>query len=143
MTLGIYELMTIFCAALMGYIADKYDWKFLHILGWILAICGVVVMSLFPTVLMLILSGAIVGIGNNMFSESAHHALEKYDIDHAEDGAFMALSAIARESGYMVSPIVCGILYGTYGFQAALLFCATCVVLIGCLMIWQTLKLKR
>jgi nitrate reductase gamma subunit len=68
----------------------------------------------------LILLGVVIGVGNNLTYTSAQHALEAYDDDHDEDGAFVALREIVLNSGYAVVPILLGMIYAQGGFVASL-----------------------
>jgi len=141
--MGIYDLVTMLLAGLCGYIADRYNWKFIHGLGWFLIAIGSVLLPNVSLSVGLILAGFIIALGNNLSAFAANHILTKHDIDHREDGSFMALTTMVRSLGYVVAPIVTGYLYYNFGFFVALGF--TCIVstIIAIWMMWQTSILKR
>ncbi|MCA9487248.1 MAG: MFS transporter [Nanoarchaeota archaeon] len=140
--LGVYELVTIFIAGISGYLADKYNWRHIHSFGWFLILLGVALMPFFVWPLSLIIIGAIIGVGNNLFYFAAEHALEAYDIDHKEDGEFMAINKMVGDFSYGISPILVGFLYFKYGFQSSLIFSSLISGSIALWMIWLTYKIK-
>jgi uncharacterized YccA/Bax inhibitor family protein len=141
--LGIYEIVTILIAGYSGYLADKYKWNNMLKLGWLLAIIGLVLMPIFPSTIGLIIAGAIIAIGNNIFAFSAEHALEKFDIDHREDGEFMGLKNLLLDTCYGVSPLIAGILYSVFGFAITLFVMAAFLSIIGILTIFLSVKLGK
>lgn len=138
--LGIYELVTIFIAGICGYMADKYNWKHIHSIGWFLVMVGVMLMPFFAWPLSLIIIGFVIGVGNNMFVFAAEHALEAFDIDHKEDGAFMATNKMVGDFSYGISPVIAGFLYFEYGFEIALMFSSFICILLAIWMIWLTYR---
>lgn len=141
--LGIYEIVTIFLATYSGYLADKYNWRHLHSFGWCLVVIGVLFLPFYSFPLGLIIIGAIIALGNNLFWFAAEHALEKYDIDHEEDGEFISLKTMMSNLGYAISPLVCGFLYKVYGFSVALLFASVVCSIIGVWMIYLTFESEK
>lgn len=131
MQLGIYEIITILFAGYAGYLADKHKWHKILKIGWALTILGVALMPFFPFSIGLILTGVIIAIGNNLFSFSAEHALEEYDIDHKEDGEFMALKNVVLDTCFGIAPIIAGVLYGLAGFQVTLIVLAVFIGGVG------------
>lgn len=141
--MGIYDLVTMLLAGFCGYLADRYNWKLTHLLGWLLVAIGVVLLPIMNVSLGLIVAGFIIALGNNLSAFSASHILTKHDIDHREDGSFMALLTMVRSGGYVISPVITGYLYHEYGFSVSLWFACAISGIIALWMIWQTLKLKR
>ena len=132
--LGIYEIVTVFFAGYAGYLADRYHWRAVHLLGWVLAAVGAIGLLWSPGVWPLVIAGALIGIGNNFFAFAASHALEAHDIDHRRDGAFVGLSNMVSDLGYAVGPLVAGILYSTAGFGGSIAFAVAVTILIGSFM---------
>lgn len=141
--LGIYELVTIFLAGYSGYLADKYNWKYFHSLGWVLILIGVILMPVYSFPSGLIIIGLIIGIGNNFSFFSAEHVLEAKDIDHKEDGAFMAVNKMSLDASYAISPIIAGFLYNLYGFSISLFFSSIICSFLAVWMIYLTLESEK
>jgi MFS family permease len=120
LTLGIYELVTIFAAAYAGYLADRYNWVKINTIGWALAAVGSIMLLFSTKVLWLVIIGAVIAIGNNLFAFAASHALEENDIDHEEDGAFIGINNLVTDLGYGIAPLIIGVIYSFYGFSASL-----------------------
>ena len=143
MELGIYELITMFIAGYAGYLADKYDWKHLHSLGWFFILAGVIAMPFYPGVFGLIIVGLIIALGNNLSYFAADHVLEEHDIDHREDGSFMSLRRMVANIGYAIAPILAGFIYIHYGFQISLWYITVLCGLLAFWMIWQTYQFEE
>lgn len=126
--LGIYELITIFFAGMAGYAADNYNWRHLNTLGWLLVAAGAIALLFSDTTLSLILVGVIIAVGNNLFAFAGSHALEAYDKDHRDDGAFIGFSNMVNDLGYALGPLAAGFAYAYGGFTASLLFAVTATV---------------
>ena len=141
--LGIYEIITMFLAGYAGYLADKYNWKHIHSFGWACIGAGVLIMPFYPNMLGLVIVGVIIGIGNNLSYYAAEHVLEKYDIDHREDGAFSSLRRMVCNIGYAVAPIVAGFMYSKYGFQVSLWYIAVTCSVLAAWMMWQTYRFEE
>ncbi len=119
--LGIYEIVTICLAGYIGHMADKHDWKTISKLGWLSIATGVLCLPFYSWPIWLIIVGFIIAFGNNLTAFSALHVLEKYDIDHREDGAFIALKFMWSDTLYAITPAIVGILYFKFGFAISLL----------------------
>lgn len=143
LTLGIYELVTILGAAYAGYLADRYRWSRVNAIGWTLAAFGAVLLLFSSTVWWLVLIGAVIAIGNNLFAFASSHALEANDIDHQEDGAFVGLHNLVSDLGYGIAPLVIGLVYARGGFAAGMGFATATTVVLACLMIPLTRHLAR
>lgn len=120
--LGIYDLVGMFFAAYAGYLADKYHWKYLHVGAWSIVLFGLMLLPLYPVTTALILVGFIIALGRHLVYAVAQNVLEKHDVDHKEDGAFVALGSMVMNIGYVLAPLACGYLYGQYGFEMTLWF---------------------
>jgi MFS family permease len=140
--LGIYEVVTIFAAAYIGYLADKHDWTKIFILGWSFIAIGVLALPFFDWPIWLVIVGLIIAFGDNMAAFSGLHLLEATDKDHAEDGAFIAFKYLFSDIGYAISPIIAGFLYYSYGFRIGLVFASLVGLVAGIIMIWFVLKKK-
>ena len=141
--LGIYEIMTVALAGYSGYLADRYDWRTIHTVGWVMAMVGTFALIFSPAVWWLVMIGGIIAIGNNFFAFAASHALEAHDIDHREDGSFIGIRNFATDIGYAIGPIIAGVLYAFYGFAASLSFAVIATSILGCAMIWFGLQKKK
>lgn len=141
--LGIYEVVTILMAGYTGYLADKYNWRHIHSLGWFVMALGVILLPFSNYPLWLILIGLIIAIGNNLFVFAADHALELYDGDHSADGSFLSLKQIALDTGYAISPLMVGFLYSAYGFTVSLSSISVLCVILAAMMIRITYKSER
>ena len=141
--LGVYELITIFFAGAAGYIADRYNWRHVHALGWLLAAAGALALLVSQDVFWLIGIGAIIAIGNNLFSFAGSHALEAYDGDHAEDGTFIGLSNMVMDLGYAIGPLAAGFAYVYGGFTGSLMFAVTVTLSLGAVMTMLGYMLKE
>lgn len=136
--LGIYDLVTIFFAGVCGYLADRYNWKIVNTIGWFFVLIGVTLLPAASVSVSLILAGLVIAVGNNLSYFSAEHALTKYDIDHREDGSFMALMTMLRSLGYVVSPMIAGFLYHRFNFSVALIYACILSGAIALFMMWRT-----
>lgn len=141
--LGVYDLVTAFFAGYAGYLADKYNWRHTHSLGWFFVIIGLAALPFYGWPAWLIIVGLVIAIGNNLSYYAAAHALEAHDIDHREDGAFIGVKSIVNSLGYAIAPLLAGFLYSRYGFSVSLgvnsLICAS----IAFSMIWLTWRLEN
>jgi hypothetical protein len=119
LTLWIYEIITIFCAGLCWLLADRFSWKNLSMLWWLLI--GVwVVIFIVPTgniYVSLLIGGVLIAIGNNMIFWASSHILEKTDHDHKEDGSFVALQRIVENIGFVIMPVILWIVIENYSLQ--------------------------
>lgn len=140
--LGIYEVVTIFAAAYIGYLADKHDWRKLFFLGWGFITIGVMALPFFDWPMWLIIVGLIIAFGDNMAAFSGLHLLEATDDDHAEDGAFVAFRYLFSDVGYAIAPIIAGFLYYSFGFRIGLTFASFVGLVLGTTMIWFVAKKK-
>lgn len=141
LSLGVYELVTILGAAYAGYLADRYAWSRLNVLGWTLASLGSVLLLFSSATWWLVVAGAVVAVGNNLFAFASSHALEANDRDHEEDGAFIGLNNLVEDLGYGISPLVIGFLYARGGFDAGMGFAAVVTVALAALMILLTRRI--
>jgi predicted MFS family arabinose efflux permease len=141
--LGIYDLVTVFTAGICGHLADKYNWKKMHLSGWIIVLAGMWMLPLLNFRLGLIIAGLIIGIGNNLFYYSACHALEKYDKMHKEDGAFTAFTKMCETLGYAISPLLVGAVYYYYGFTMALVAGISLSSIVALLMIVFSVRMGK
>ncbi|EKD24482.1 MAG: hypothetical protein ACD_81C00004G0002 [uncultured bacterium] len=141
--LGVYDLVTAFFAGYAGYLADKYNWKHTHSLGWLFIIVGLIALPFYGWPVWLIIVGFIIGIGNNLAYYSAAHALEANDIDHREDGEFVGLKSIVSSLGYAIAPLIAGFLYSQYGFKMSLSVNSLLCICVALWMIWLTWKLEN
>jgi len=142
LTLGIYEVVFFLTATYFGSLADKKNWRVSHILGWILMAIGVIVLPLNSFPMWLIMIGIIIAVGNSMSNFAADHALEEYDVDHREDGSFIALKNIVNDTGYALAPLAAGFLFYKWGFEASLSFTIILTIIIAAWMTWLTKKTK-
>lgn len=140
--MGIYDLVTLSFAGLCGYLADRYNWKLIHGLGWLLILVGSVVLPNAAASITLTLTGLVIAVGNNLSHFSAEHVLTKFDIDHREDGSFMALMTMVGGVGAVVSPIIAGYLYYHLGFSAGIGYACMVSAMIAVFMIWRMRKLN-
>jgi len=140
--LGIYELITIFLAGVAGWAADRYNWRYMHIIGWLMIAAGTIAMPFAPTLGGLIAAGVVIGIGNNIACYAATHALERYDIDHREDGAYDAFGRMISNVGWAIAPVIAGLMYATYSFESSLFICTATGVGLAIWMISLTLHLR-
>ncbi len=141
--LGIYEIVTIFLAGYLGFLADKFNWKHIHTFGWSLAILGVILMPIFSLPLGLVISGFIIALGSNLFFSASEHVLEKFDFDHQEDGEFISLKNVILDISYGISPIIMGILYHMKGFETTLAILAGIIAIVGLFIIRFAWKLEK
>lgn len=142
-TLGIYELVTVFCALFCGIIADRFSWKRIEFFAWAITIVLAWAICFYTSVYFLILLGFFIGLANNFFSAAGYHALAEFNTDQKNEKSFTMLGRIIMNSGYMVSPLVCGVLYQSYGFVPAMMFIAVCVSRIGVWMMWLLWNTKK
>lgn len=140
MTLGVYELVFFATAVFFGYIADRHNWRASHVWGWILVAIGVLLLPINNIPSWLILVGVVIAIGNSMSNFAADHALAEYDVDHREDGSFIALKNIVNDTGYAIAPLVAGYLFYRGGFEISLSFTIILSVVIAIWMAWLTKK---
>lgn len=140
--LGIYEIVTICLAGYVGRMADKYNWKMISKLGWLSIAIGVICLPFYSWPVWLIIVGFIIAFGNNLTAFSAFHVLEKHDIDHREDGAFIALKFMLSDSLYALTPAIVGILYFNFGFTISLLLPALVGIFLAALTTRFIKKLK-
>lgn len=132
--LGIYEIVTICLALFCGLLADRWDWRKLEARSWALMLIMIWLLPFWHSPLALVFLGFFIGAANNFFMAASYHALAKHDVDHEEDGQFNSFADTVMNLGYMIAPVICGILYQAYGFQVSLLFVASSVTIIG---IWM------
>jgi len=130
LVLGIYEIVTILIAGYIGYLADKHNWKKILKIGWFVIALGVIFLPFYSWPWWLILIGIIIAFGNNLAAFSALHALEKYDIDHKEDGEFIAFKYMISDLLYALTPMLVGVLYFKFGFSISLLLPTTVGILL-------------
>ncbi|MCX6780534.1 MAG: MFS transporter, partial [Candidatus Magasanikbacteria bacterium] len=142
MHLGVYDLVTALFAGYAGYLADKYNWRHTHSLGWIFVVIGLIALPFYSWPTWLIIVGFVIAIGNNLSYYAAAHALEAHDIDHREDGSFIGLKTISNSLGYAVAPILAGYLYSQYGFATSLGVNSFLCAIIAFAMIWLTWKIE-
>lgn len=140
--LGIYEVVTILFAGYIGHLADKYNWKKIAILGWLSIALGVIAMPFYSWPIWLIIVGFIIAFGNNLAAFSAFHALAKYNIDHKEDGAFIAFKYMVSDVLYALTPALVGILYFNFGFSVSLITPVIAGLTLSALIIKFVKKLK-
>jgi len=140
--LGIYDLVTALFAGYAGYLADRYNWRHTHSIGWIFVILGLMVLPFYELPAWLIMVGFIIAVGNNLSYYAASHALEANDIDHKEDGEFIGLKNIITNLGWAISPLIAGFLYSRYGFTFSLVVNSSLCILIALAMVWLTWKLE-
>lgn len=143
LSLGIYEIVTILLAGYVGYLADRYDWRKIFMVGWALVGVGTVALAAGDGLAWLIGVGAAVAVGNNLFGFAASHALEEYDADHREDGAFAGIDAFVSDACYAIGPLVAGAVYYAWGFQATLAFAAGVSVVLAIGMIALAARLRE
>lgn len=141
--LGVYDLVTAFFAGYAGYLADKYNWRHIHSLGWIFVILGLIALPFYDWPTWLIIIGFIIAIGNNLSYYSAAHALEANDIDHMEDGSFVGIKSIISSLGYSIAPLIAGFIYVRYGFKTSLSISSLICIGIALAMIWLTWNLEN
>jgi len=141
--LGVYDLVTALFAGYAGYLADKYNWRHTHSLGWIFVIAGLIALPFYGWPTWLIIVGFIIAIGNNLSYYSAAHALEANDIDHREDGEFVGLKSIVSSLGYAIAPLIAGFMYSTYGFKPALIASSSICIVLALSMVWLTWELEN
>jgi MFS family permease len=135
LTLGVYELITIFAAGYAGYLADKYNWVKINAIGWALAGVGSIALLFSDSVWWLVLIGAVVAVGNNLFAFAASHALESNDIDHQEDGSFIGINNLMVDLGYGLAPLIIGGLYAVFGAGISLGLASIVTVSLAIIMI--------
>lgn len=141
--LGIYDLVTAFFAGYAGYLADKYNWRHVHSLGWIFVILGLIALPFYGWPTWLIIVGFVIAIGNNLSYYAATHALQKYDIDHREDGAFISFRVATSSVGYAIAPLMAGFLYSRYGFLTSLSVNSFFCIILAIGMIVLTWRLEK
>ncbi len=143
LSLGIYEVVTIAFALICGVLADRLDWRKQELFSWLIMIVMVWILPFWHSQFALVVIGFVIGLANNFFASAGYHVLALFDEDHEEDGQYVAFAKIVCNSGYMVSPIICGYLYYNFGFDLALVFVAVVVTLIALWMLFLTKKLGR
>lgn len=143
MHLGVYDLVTALFAGYAGYLADKYNWRHVHSLGWIFVIVGLIALPFYGWPTWLIIVGFVIAIGNNLSYYAATHALQKYDIDHREDGAFISLRITVNSVGYALAPLMAGFLYSRFGFLISLSVNSFVCILLALAMIILTWQLEN
>ncbi len=141
--LEIYEIITILFAVAFGFISDRFDWKKLEYIAWIITLWAVWLLPFLNTYEALIFVGFIIGLTNNLFAASGYHVLALFHKDTKENGRYMSSANIIKNMGYMISPAICGYLYEYYGFSTALTFVSVSVSFVAIWMIYLTFKLKR
>ena len=143
LTLGIYEVVFAITAFYFGYLADRYNWRFFHSFGWIIIALGIIALPIFEDPIWLIIVGVVIALGNSLSNFAADHAFTQYDIDHREDGAFVAMKNIVNDTGYALAPLIAGFLYFAYGFKVSLYATMILSVLITIWMVWLTWKTEK
>jgi MFS family permease len=143
MHLGVYDLVTALFAGYAGFLADKYNWRHAHSLGWFFVIVGLIALPFYGWPVWLVIVGFVIAIGNNLSYYAAAHALEANDIDHREDGSFVGLKSVASSLGYAISPLIAGYLYSRYGFAVSLSVNSALCIIIAIAMIWFTWRLEN
>jgi MFS family permease len=143
LSLGIYEIVTLVLALLCGLLADRINWRFLEESAWFIMLITIWLLPFWHSPFALVLLGFFIGLANNFFTAASNHALAFFNNDHEEDGRFTAFNKIIMNMGFMISPIICGLLYQYWGFQIALFYIAIAVTIIALWMIYLSLTLKK
>jgi MFS family permease len=119
LSLGIYEIITIFFGWFFGWMADKYNWKKVYIIWWILVMFGVsfFFINVSNVMFLIIIGWAIIWIGNNMVFGASSHILEKTDSDHREDWSFIALQKIVNGLWCIIMPVIMWFIINKYSIS--------------------------
>lgn len=122
--LGAFEVAGIFAVAIGGFLADRYSKKKLFL--WLLALAVVTTFAL--GFVNAFLPFIVLAFFTMVFRDALNPALESLlaivDRKHNKDATIWGFLGILMDSGYVVGPIVGGIIFGTFGLRGVFVFLA-------------------
>ncbi|CAN5743503.1 hypothetical protein BH11PAT2_BH11PAT2_00870 [soil metagenome] len=112
--LGIFDFAIVVLGFLLGALADRLEKKKLVFFGLLIfSLFGVLLGSGFG--LLFILFGFLATTGDEMANISLWAWLHALDTEHAQDGAVSGIINLFEDLGWMIGPIIAGLLYGAVG----------------------------
>lgn len=126
--LGIFDFAVVALGFFLGKIVDKYEKKSLVAFGlFVFAIAGMLLGFDFGPLFLFL--GFIATTGEELATLSLWAWLYKIDKEHKSYGLISGTISVFEDIGWMVGPVVAGVLYGTIGptwtiaVGGALIFC--------------------
>lgn len=112
--LGVFDFSVVVLGFLLGTLADKFDRKALVFIGLLMfAICGMLLGLGFG--ILFILFGFLATTGDELAELSLWSWLHALDKDHAHDGAIAGVINLFEDVGWMIGPMMAGVLYTFVG----------------------------
>ncbi len=104
--IGVYEVISLLCAVLFGYIADRYNSIITAFLWRGGILIGMGLLYFYPTIDILIIIGVIIWLSNSLLYATGQHILSDHDVDHEDDGAYGQTRSMVTNIGYMIMPVM-------------------------------------
>jgi hypothetical protein len=143
--IGIYEIISLICAVLFWYIADKYN-PIRNVFLWRIGVLiGIILLYCYPTIHILIPVWAIIWLSNSLLYATGQHVLSEHDEDHEDDGAYGQTRSMMTNLWYMTMPVLRWILEFVPFSLLLKLFASiiSCFVTIGIIIAFYVLIMKR
>lgn len=141
----VYEVISVICAVLFWYIADKYNSINNVFLWWLWALLWILLLYLYPTVDILVTAWIIIGLSNSLLYATGQHILSEHDEDHEDDWAYWQTRSMITNIWYMIMPVVRWILqFIPFNIILQLLSSIlSCFILIWIIIAFYVLIMKR
>ena len=143
--IGIYEIISLFCAIGFGYIADRYNSVVTAFLWRGGILIGIILLYLYPSIDTLVPIGIIIWVSNSLLYATGQHILSEHDQDHEDDGAYGQTRSMITNIGYMLMPVIRGLLQFMSFAYILQLFASilSCIAMIGVVITFYVLIMKR
>lgn len=125
--LGIFDVAVILCGGLVGKLADSKDKQFYVFIGLFVSALAGTIMG-FNLDAWFLLFGFIASVGDEMASVSLWSWMNQLNKDRAHHGLIASFIGFAQDIGWVVGPILAGVLYGRIG--------ASWTIFCGCVLVY-------
>ncbi len=145
MSLGIYEIITIFFCWFLWWIADKYNRKKVYMIGrigiiiWAILFCVQIVNPF----LMLVIAWIFVGLWDNVIYGWWNYVLEKTNRFHEGDASFIAVKWITNNIWGVIMPIILWIIINQYSVYMGFVMMSSIVILLWIISMFYVNRFKR
>lgn len=122
LALGVFEFTGIIFSAVGGYLADRYSKKKLFLSLLLITSAAAIILGFAPNLWVFFIFAFILSASNDTASAPIDSMLSQVDKKHDKDGTIWGFTGIFEDAGFIVGPIISGLLFKSFGLQGVFIF---------------------